>query len=180
MLQRQRGSGRTRLSLIYLSLWECTQRSRRIALYRLSKWVSSCSLYPSICQRLKQSNKARMLVCCACLHHTLTFRPAASLIVKVEDDLVILRSMVMMLPNTVGLNASCPVFHKETAATACEQPVLMNCSTLEARPVARAFTPKQHCMACRLALLPLPLLPEMKFTCGLQMSRPETQSQMCW
>ena len=51
---------------------------------------------------------------------------------------------------------------------ACEQPVLMNWSTLEARPVARAFTPRQHCRACRLALLPLPLLPEMKFTWGLQ------------
>lgn len=47
----------------------------------------------------------------------------------------------------------------------------MNCSALVARPVSRALTPKQHCNACRLALLPLPLLPEMKFTCGLQHRR---------
>ena len=90
--------------------------------------------------------------------------------VKVEEDLVILRSMVMEEPNRPGLNASPPVFHRDTAATACEQPVLMNCSALVARPVSRALTPRQHCRACRLALLPLPLLPEMKLTCGLQHS----------
>ncbi len=90
---------------------------------------------------------------------------------KVDDDLVILRSMVMDDPYRPGLSASPPVFHRDTAATACEQPVLMNCSALVARPVSRALTPRQHCNACRLALLPLPLLPEMKFTCGLQHRR---------
>lgn len=69
------------------------------------------------------------------------------------------------------MSASSPVFHRDTAATACEQPVLMNCSALVARPVSRALTPRQHCNACRLALLPLPLLPEMKFTCGLHHRR---------
>ena len=34
------------------------------------------------------------------------------------------------------------------------------------RPIFRARTPRQHCRACRVALFPLPFLPEMKVTFG--------------
>lgn len=94
----------------------------------------------------------------------ITFRVAASLTVKMDEVLVILRSMVIWLPYKAGENASCPVFHRVTDARAWEHPVLMNASILAALPVSLAFTPKQLWTACRLALFPLPLLPQMKLT----------------
>lgn len=49
---------------------------------------------------------------------SLTLRRIASLMVNVEELFVILRSMVIWLPYMVGEKASCPVFHRVTAAIA--------------------------------------------------------------
>ena len=58
-----------------------------------------------------------------------------------------------------------------TEAVQESQPRFMYCALLPARPVCVARTPRQYCIACRMADLPLPLGPEMKLTCGVKSTR---------